>query len=92
MLKWSLLVVMSVTILMMLTLPGLYDSRRTQQAFSRYRNSPSALTERQVEDAKAADWRDIAIYEAVFAVLLAASTVAYLRVAKNAVHHREEAI
>ncbi len=82
--KWPLVVIMSVTILTMLGFPGCYDSRRRMVAHSHYYESPGDATRKEVQDAKRADWRDIAIYEALLAGFLGLTVFVYLRVEKRA--------
>ena len=84
MIKWSLLILMSITILTMLDFPGCYDSRRRSVAHGHYYDSPSDATRKELQDAKLADWKDIAIYEMVLAGFLALNVFVYLRVEKFA--------
>jgi hypothetical protein len=82
--KWPLLILMSVTILTMLSFPGCYDSRRRMVARSRYHDSPGEATRKELQDARRADWRDIAVYEAVLAGFLGLTLLVYLRVEQRA--------
>ena len=82
MIKWPLLILMSITILTMLGLPGCYDSRRRMVAHGHYYDSPSDATRKEFRDAKLADWKDIAIYEAVLAAFLGLTLFVYLRLEK----------
>jgi hypothetical protein len=82
--KWALLILMSVTILTMLSFPGCYDSKRRMVAHSRYYGSPSDAIRKELQEAKGADWGDIAIYEAVLVGLLGLTLFVYLRVEKGA--------
>ena len=80
--KWPLLVLMSITILTMLGFPGCYDSKRRTMAHSHYHDSPSVATRQELREAKLADWKEIAIYEAALAVCLGLTLFVYLRVEK----------
>jgi hypothetical protein len=85
--KWPLAIVIAMTILTMVSFPGCYDSSRTAAAHRHYSNAPSELARKQLRDAKLADWKDIAIYEGVFAVFLALCFVGYLRVERIPDNH-----
>jgi hypothetical protein len=81
-LKWSVLILMSIEILTMLSFPGCYDSRRRIEASRVFRHAPNEATAKELQAAKLADWKEIALYEAVLAGFLGLSFVAYLRVEK----------
>ena len=84
MMKWPLLILMSITILTMLGFPGCYDSRRRAVARRHFYDSPNDVTRRELRQAKVADWKDIGVYEAVLGGLLGATLFAYFRVQKAA--------
>ena len=83
--KWSLLVLISMTILTMLGLPGCYPSTRTRmQAFSEYHDSPNEKTKEKLEAAKRAEWKGIAVMEVLLAVFLGFGFFAYARISRLA--------
>jgi hypothetical protein len=85
--KWTLILVISCLILMMVACPGLYDSHTKAVAFRHYSDAPSDATLRELQDAKKSDRWHILIYELVLGGLLAASSLVLIRVDKNAHDH-----
>ena len=69
----------------MVACPRLYDSTRMARAVYHHSTSPSEASLRELNEAQAADRRNIFIFEAVTGVLLVACVVAFVRAGKGAV-------
>jgi hypothetical protein len=81
--KWALILAISCLILMMIGLPGLYDSHTRAVTFHHYRDAPSDATMKGFQDAKASDRRHILIDEVVIGGVLAMLWFALIRADKS---------
>ena len=67
----------------MLAFPGCYDSTRRMVASGHYYDSRTEVTRKELQAAKLADWKAIAVSEAVMASFLGAIFFVYLRLEKD---------
>ena len=81
--KWILIVFISCLILAMVGCPGLYDSKRSVLAHRHYYDAPGQWTQRELDEARRLDRRDILIYELVLGAILVSSVFTLLRLDKN---------
>ena len=81
--KWTLLLVMSLTALIMVGLPGMVDSKSKRTAVANYRDTPNQATRKEVDDAKKADLRSVLPFEIGLGVLLCTVIFIYARSEKQ---------
>jgi hypothetical protein len=68
--------------------PALYDTHRMALAVHSYYVAPSDVTLRELNEARAADRRDILIFEMLAGVILALCLVAFVRIGTRSVARR----
>jgi hypothetical protein len=71
-------------LLTMASCPGLWDTKRRAVAHRHYIDSPSQATEKELEDAKRLDRRDIIIFECVMGCIVGLAFYALIRVGRKA--------
>lgn len=78
--------------LVMVCCPALYDTRRMASAVRTYYDVPSDSTLRALNEARAADRRDILIYEAICAVAILLCFIGFARAGKRSATMRPNTV
>jgi hypothetical protein len=77
-----LLLIMAMLVLLMISLPGSQDSRRMAKAWAHYRDTPNDSTRKELEDARAADRKQMIKIELALGAILAIPTVLFVKLSK----------
>ena len=77
--KIFFLMLTALILFLMVACPPLHDSKRRTLAQRHYNDSPNADTQREIEEAKHLDRRDIMIFECVMFGIFGASVFAFVR-------------
>ena len=73
---------MALLIFLMISLPGLQDTKQMVTAWNHYHDSPNDVTRNEVENARIADRKGMAKIEMVLGTLLAFSVVLFFKSGK----------
>jgi hypothetical protein len=78
-----LLLFMGLLLLIMASCPGLYDTKRAALAARHYLDAPSEETQREIEEAKKLDKRDLVVFELAMLGIFGLSIFAFIRAGKR---------
>ena len=81
--KWTLIFFISFWLLLMIIIPGSYDSRGTAVAWHDYHEAPSETTLKEFQDAKRSDRWHIFVCELVLGGVLVWPVIALVRLSKR---------
>jgi hypothetical protein len=82
--KWALILLIACWALVMVGLPGFYDSRKTALAWRQYHDSPGEATLRQLQDAKRSERWQILVCELILAGVVVWPVLAVIRLDRRA--------
>ena len=77
------LLVMVFTILLMICLPGLQDTKQMATAWNHYHDTPNDTTRKELEDARIADRKQMIIMELVLGTFLVLCGVGFVKAGKK---------
>jgi len=77
-----LLLIMTLLTFLMISLPGLHDTKRMATAWRHYNDSPNDMTRKEIENARIADRKQMIKIELVLGTFLALSATLFFKSGK----------
>jgi hypothetical protein len=77
------LLIMVLLLFLMISLPGLQDTKQMATAWKHYHDSPSDATQREIENARIADRKQMVKIEEVLGTFLALTTILFSKTGKK---------